>query len=193
MNAYVNALLQMLHFTLPLRLLAQHHCVSACGRDHCLLCEAGFLFKMLDIGHGANCRAGNFSRTFSHMPQGVLLCRLCSAMTDPAAQLRHWDCSRPATPPLRAIPMRGASSSAAALYWNNLVASMAVGLVRSMHRLSTRSLARRQPCCTSVQCAALSAHAPAMCLCTTCAILSRRLHAGCVPFTRHMCGVGRAI
>jgi len=35
-----------------------------------LLCEAGFLFRMLEDAKGSNCQASNFSRAFSATPQG---------------------------------------------------------------------------------------------------------------------------
>lgn len=34
------------------------------------MCEAGFLFRMLEDAKGTNCQASNFSRAFSATPQG---------------------------------------------------------------------------------------------------------------------------
>ena len=35
-----------------------------------MLCESGFLFRMLEDAKGINCQASNFSRAFSATPQG---------------------------------------------------------------------------------------------------------------------------
>lgn len=79
-NSYTNSLLQALHYTGPVRTLAESHTFSACPKENCLLCEAGFLFRMLGDAKGMNCQASNFSRAFSASPQGELLfplgCRL---------------------------------------------------------------------------------------------------------------------
>ncbi|KAK4051846.1 poly(A)-specific ribonuclease [Microbotryomycetes sp. JL201] len=69
-NSYTNSLLQALNYTLPVRTLAQAHTYSACPKENCLLCEAGFLFRMLQDAKGMNCQASNFSRAFGASPQG---------------------------------------------------------------------------------------------------------------------------
>ena len=73
LNSYTNALLQALHYTLPLRAVAKAHICVDCKKEHCLLCEAGFLFRMLEDAQGTNCQASNFSRAFSATPQASAL------------------------------------------------------------------------------------------------------------------------
>ncbi|KAM0788388.1 hypothetical protein ACM66B_001526 [Microbotryomycetes sp. NB124-2] len=72
-NSYTNSLLQALNYTLPVRTLAQAHTYSACPKENCLLCEAGFLFRMLQDAKGMNCQASNFSRAFGASPQVAAL------------------------------------------------------------------------------------------------------------------------
>ncbi|KAL1408168.1 poly(A)-specific ribonuclease [Vanrija albida] len=72
-NSYTNALLQALHYTYPLRAVAKAHICVDCQKEHCLLCEAGFLFRMLEDAKGTNCQASNFSRAFSATPQASAL------------------------------------------------------------------------------------------------------------------------
>jgi PAB-dependent poly(A)-specific ribonuclease subunit 2 len=69
-NSYTNSLLQALHYTSPVRTLAESHTYSSCTKENCLLCEAGFLFRMLGDAKGMNCQASNFSRAFCASPQG---------------------------------------------------------------------------------------------------------------------------
>lgn len=77
-NSYCNSLLQMLFFVKPLRNVAISHIKTSCPREHCLLCELGFLFRMLEDSKGQNCQATNFLRVFSTFPQGkTLMARLC--------------------------------------------------------------------------------------------------------------------
>lgn len=73
LNSYTNALLQALHYTSPVRALAKAHICVDCRKEHCLLCEAGFLFRMLEDAKGVNCQATNFSRAFSATPQASAL------------------------------------------------------------------------------------------------------------------------
>ena len=70
LNSYTNALLQALHYTTPIRTVAKGHICVDCKKEYCLLCEAGFLFRMLEDAKGINCQASNFSRAFSATPQG---------------------------------------------------------------------------------------------------------------------------
>ncbi|KDN41342.1 hypothetical protein K437DRAFT_226828 [Tilletiaria anomala UBC 951] len=72
-NSYANAYLQALHYLAPLRTLAQSHITQECEREHCLLCEAGFLFRMLTDAKGANCQATNFLRAFGNIPRSASL------------------------------------------------------------------------------------------------------------------------
>ncbi|KAI8642360.1 ubiquitin carboxyl-terminal hydrolase-domain-containing protein, partial [Parasitella parasitica] len=72
-NSYCNSLLQVLHFIKPLRKIAKCHIKIACPKDNCLLCELGFLFRMLEDSKGQNCQATNFLRAFSTIPQASAL------------------------------------------------------------------------------------------------------------------------
>lgn len=64
-NVYVNAAVQMLYFTPPMRKAVSDH---VCDRDWCISCELGFLFHMFDLGGaGMACEAGNFTRAFMTM------------------------------------------------------------------------------------------------------------------------------
>lgn len=56
-----------------MRKVAEAHTFEACEKEACLLCEAGFLFKMLRDAKGANCQASNFSRAFTATPHGKRL------------------------------------------------------------------------------------------------------------------------
>ncbi|GAA5868955.1 hypothetical protein JCM16303_000318 [Sporobolomyces ruberrimus] len=72
-NSYTNSLLQALHYLPPIRTLAESHTYEACPKENCLLCEAGFLFRMLRDAKGMNCQASNFSRAFGENPQVTAL------------------------------------------------------------------------------------------------------------------------
>ncbi|EKC98272.1 hypothetical protein A1Q2_07286 [Trichosporon asahii var. asahii CBS 8904] len=72
-NSYTNALLQALHYSAPVRAVAKAHICVECQKENCLLCEAGFLFRMLEDAKGTNCQASNFSRAFSATPQASAL------------------------------------------------------------------------------------------------------------------------
>jgi PAB-dependent poly(A)-specific ribonuclease subunit 2 len=69
-NSYTNAVLQALRFSRPVRKIAEAHTCDSCPKVDCLLCEAGFLFRMLKDAHGTNCQATNFSRAFSASAKG---------------------------------------------------------------------------------------------------------------------------
>lgn len=73
LNSYTNALLQALHYAAPVRAVAKAHICVDCQKENCLLCEAGFLFRMLEDAKGTNCQASNFSRAFSATPQASAL------------------------------------------------------------------------------------------------------------------------
>ncbi|WWD21952.1 PAB-dependent poly(A)-specific ribonuclease subunit PAN2 [Kwoniella shandongensis] len=73
LNSYTNSLLQALHYIQPIRAVATAHICVDCKKEHCLLCEAGFLFRMLEDAKGRNCQASNFSRAFSATPQASAL------------------------------------------------------------------------------------------------------------------------
>lgn len=53
--------------------MAKAHLCVDCKKEHCLLCESGFLFRMLEDAKGVNCQASNFSRAFSATPQAEAL------------------------------------------------------------------------------------------------------------------------
>ncbi|KAK4519134.1 uncharacterized protein ATC70_009366 [Mucor velutinosus] len=72
-NSYCNSFLQVLFFIKPLRKIAKSHIKIACPKDNCLLCELGFLFRMLEDSKGQNCQATNFLRAFSTIPQASAL------------------------------------------------------------------------------------------------------------------------
>ncbi|EPB86120.1 hypothetical protein HMPREF1544_07108 [Mucor circinelloides 1006PhL] len=72
-NSYCNSFLQVLFFIKPLRHIAKSHIKTTCPKDNCLLCELGFLFRMLEDSKGQNCQATNFLRAFSTIPQASAL------------------------------------------------------------------------------------------------------------------------
>ena len=64
-NVYVNAAVQVLYFSTPIRKAIAAH---SCDRDWCISCELGFLFHMFDLGGaGMACESGNFTRAFMTM------------------------------------------------------------------------------------------------------------------------------
>ncbi|KAI0933597.1 hypothetical protein AcW1_005383 [Taiwanofungus camphoratus] len=68
-NSYTNPIVQLMHYTLPIRLLAKSHITSDCPREHCLLCELGFVMRMLEDAKGTNCQASNFCKTVGVLAQ----------------------------------------------------------------------------------------------------------------------------
>jgi PAB-dependent poly(A)-specific ribonuclease subunit 2 len=81
-NSYANAYLQALHYLQPFRDLAKSHVMdmgpyaqlkNGCQRDNCLLCQAGFLFRMLEDAQGHNCQATNFLRALSSSERAASL------------------------------------------------------------------------------------------------------------------------
>lgn len=63
-----------MNYTVPLRQLAKSHTHVDCEKPNCLLCESGFLFRMLSDAKGVNCQASNFTRAFAAAPQGQSFC-----------------------------------------------------------------------------------------------------------------------
>ncbi|TKY88917.1 hypothetical protein EX895_002158 [Sporisorium graminicola] len=72
-NSYANSYLQALHYLPPFRETAKAHILQNCPRENCLLCEAGFLFRMLEDAKGANCQASNFLRAFGNSQKATNL------------------------------------------------------------------------------------------------------------------------
>lgn len=70
LHSYTNALLQAMHYIEPIRQLAKSHITTNCQREHCLLCELGFVVRMLEDAHGTNCQASNFCKTVGMLAQG---------------------------------------------------------------------------------------------------------------------------
>lgn len=70
-NSYTNSLIQTLHYSLPIRRLAESHILTNCNREHCFLCELGFAMKMLTDARGVNCQASNFCKTVGALAQGM--------------------------------------------------------------------------------------------------------------------------
>lgn len=71
LNSYTNALVQAMHYVLPLRQVAKSHITTACTREHCLLCELGFVMRMLEDARGTNCQASNFCKTIPNISTGM--------------------------------------------------------------------------------------------------------------------------
>ncbi|KEP53440.1 PAB-dependent poly(A)-specific ribonuclease subunit PAN2 [Rhizoctonia solani 123E] len=72
-NSYTNALLQALHHVHSVRRVAQSHITTPCQTEHCLLCEFGFLTRMLEDAKGVNCQASNFCKTIPKIQQAGAL------------------------------------------------------------------------------------------------------------------------
>ncbi|SPO36298.1 related to PAN2 - component of Pab1p-stimulated poly(A) ribonuclease [Pseudozyma flocculosa] len=72
-NSYANSYLQALHYLMPFRTVAKAHLLQSCTRESCLLCEAGFLFRMLEDAKGANCQATNFLKAFGNSHRAATL------------------------------------------------------------------------------------------------------------------------
>lgn len=92
-NSYTNSLLQALHYTLPVRIVAKAHIAQDCPKESCLLCEAGFLFRMLEDAKGINCQASNFSRAFSSSTQGASTSGCC--LKDTGLSVYSWHARSP--------------------------------------------------------------------------------------------------
>jgi PAB-dependent poly(A)-specific ribonuclease subunit 2 len=64
-NSFTNSLLQLFKFIPLFRNLSLTHAAGSCIFEHCLLCELGYLFDMLEKANGQNCQATNLLKTFS--------------------------------------------------------------------------------------------------------------------------------
>ena len=69
-NCYLNPLLQVFKYTSLIRNVSLSHVAGICTHEDCLLCEMGFLFDMLEKAGGRACRATNFFKTYSSLPNG---------------------------------------------------------------------------------------------------------------------------
>ncbi|KIY66064.1 hypothetical protein CYLTODRAFT_455741 [Cylindrobasidium torrendii FP15055 ss-10] len=69
LNSYTNSIVQAMHYNLPIRKLAKSHIATTCDNEHCLLCELGFVVRMLEDAHGTNCQASNFCKTVGVLAQ----------------------------------------------------------------------------------------------------------------------------
>ncbi|OSC96358.1 hypothetical protein PYCCODRAFT_1481973 [Trametes coccinea BRFM310] len=69
LNSYTNPLVQVMHYTVPIRRLAKSHITIDCPHEHCLLCELGFVARMLEDARGTNCQASNFCKTVGVLAQ----------------------------------------------------------------------------------------------------------------------------
>ncbi|KZT28674.1 hypothetical protein NEOLEDRAFT_1224080 [Neolentinus lepideus HHB14362 ss-1] len=69
LNCYTNSMVQLMYYTLPIRRLAKSHITTNCPREHCLLCELGFVARMLEDAKGINCQASNFCKTLGMLAQ----------------------------------------------------------------------------------------------------------------------------
>ncbi|KAL0580436.1 poly(A)-specific ribonuclease [Marasmius crinis-equi] len=63
LNSYTNPIVQTMHYCPPIRHLAKSHITTNCPREHCLLCELGFVARMLEDARGTNCQTSNFCKT----------------------------------------------------------------------------------------------------------------------------------
>ncbi|KAG9034379.1 poly(A)-specific ribonuclease [Tulasnella sp. JGI-2019a] len=72
-NCYTNAIVQALFFTKAMRAHAKSHITTSCRIEHCLLCELGFLSRMLEDASGTNCQASNFCKVIARKSQATVL------------------------------------------------------------------------------------------------------------------------
>jgi len=73
LNSYTNSMVQAMHYVDPIRRLAKSHITLDCPREHCLLCEFGFVVRMLEDAKGINCQASNFCKTVGVLAQGAFV------------------------------------------------------------------------------------------------------------------------
>uniref|UniRef100_D8PTC9 PAN2-PAN3 deadenylation complex catalytic subunit PAN2 n=1 Tax=Schizophyllum commune (strain H4-8 / FGSC 9210) TaxID=578458 RepID=D8PTC9_SCHCM len=84
LNSYTNSLVQVLHYCMPIRRIAKSHITTNCPREHCLLCELGFVVRMLEDARGTNCQASNFCRTARVLAQATNAIELVDYGREPA-------------------------------------------------------------------------------------------------------------
>ena len=92
MNSYTNALVQTLHYVEPVRRLATSHITTNCTNEHCLLCELGFVSRMLSDARGTNCQASNFCRTVGALAQSMSALKFMGLILLPNAVLLFCRC-----------------------------------------------------------------------------------------------------
>ena len=66
-------MVQVMHHVLPIHRFSISHTTTNCPREHCLLCELGFVVRMLETARGRNCQASNFCKTVGVLAQGMSL------------------------------------------------------------------------------------------------------------------------
>ncbi|KAF9001875.1 ubiquitin carboxyl-terminal hydrolase-domain-containing protein [Cyathus striatus] len=69
LNSYTNPIVQVMHYCIPIRELSKSHITTSCPREHCLLCELGFISRMLEDARGTNCQTSNFCKTVGVLAQ----------------------------------------------------------------------------------------------------------------------------
>ncbi|KIL69643.1 hypothetical protein M378DRAFT_184057 [Amanita muscaria Koide BX008] len=83
LNSYTNAMLQVMHYSLPIRQVAKSHITTSCPREHCLLCELGFVIRMLEDANGINCQSSNFCKTVGVLAQAQNAIELIEYVREP--------------------------------------------------------------------------------------------------------------
>lgn len=68
-----------MHYIHPIRRLAKSHITTSCPREHCLLCELGFVVRMLEDARGTNCQSTNFCKTVNVLAHCTSKLRLFSS------------------------------------------------------------------------------------------------------------------
>ncbi|KXN85486.1 PAB-dependent poly(A)-specific ribonuclease subunit PAN2 [Leucoagaricus sp. SymC.cos] len=71
LNSYTNPVVQVMHYLLPVRRLAKSHITTNCPRENCLLCELGFVVRMLEDARGTNCQTSNFCKVVGALAQSA--------------------------------------------------------------------------------------------------------------------------
>jgi len=68
-------MVQVMHYSMPIRQLAKSHITVNCPRENCLLCELGFVVRMLEDANGTNCQASNFCKAVGALAHGQSMIR----------------------------------------------------------------------------------------------------------------------
>lgn len=58
---------------MPIRRVAKSHITMDCQREHCTLCEFGFVSRMLEDARGKNCHTSNFCNSFATIPSALAM------------------------------------------------------------------------------------------------------------------------